>query len=127
MKTLVVLCALCVVPAAFAADAPAPKEKRFFEMRIYCAAPGKLDAMHARFRNHAVKLFEKHGITRKTVYTPTCNLGQLRQLEYGFGADALHHLAAAASGTTALNHTQNNIKILKDFEDKGKNYYKYKA
>jgi len=72
-------------------------------------------------------LFEKHGISRKTIYTQDCNLGQLRQLEYGFGADALHHLAAAESGTTALNHTQNNIKILKAFEDKGKNYYKYRT
>jgi hypothetical protein len=72
-------------------------------------------------------LFEKHGITRKTVYTPECNLGQLKQLQYGFEADALHHLAAAESGTPELSHLNNNIKILKAFQDKGKNYYKYKV
>jgi hypothetical protein len=72
-------------------------------------------------------LFEKHGIKRKTVFLPECHLGQLRQLDYGFGPDALHHLAAAESGTTELSHTENNKKILRAFQDKGKNYYKYKC
>lgn len=44
---------------ALAAD----KESRLYEIRIYYAAPGKLDALHARFRNHTLKLFEKHGMT----------------------------------------------------------------
>jgi hypothetical protein len=70
-------------------------------------------------------LYEKHGIKRKTVFTPECNLGQLRQLAYGFGPDALHHLAAEASGTSELSHTNNNKKILRDFEAIGKNYYKF--
>ena len=70
-------------------------------------------------------LFQKHNIPRKTVYTTECNLGQLKQLEYGFGTDALHHLAAEASGTTALTHTENNKKILMDLDNLGKNYYKF--
>lgn len=72
-------------------------------------------------------LFEKHGIHRKTVYTPECNLqNQLIQLEYGFGPDALHHLAAEASGTPELSHVNNNKKIIQDFEALGQNYFKYK-
>lgn len=35
---------------------------RVFEFRTYTAAPGKLDALNARFRDHTVKLFEKHGM-----------------------------------------------------------------
>ncbi len=35
---------------------------RVFELRTYTAAPGKLDALNARFRDHTVKLFEKHGM-----------------------------------------------------------------
>jgi hypothetical protein len=31
-------------------------------LRVYYAAPGKFEAMHARFRDHTSKLFEKHGI-----------------------------------------------------------------
>ena len=46
-------------PAARAAD----EDTRVYELRIYTAAPGKLDALHARFRDHTTKLFEKHGMT----------------------------------------------------------------
>jgi NIPSNAP len=35
---------------------------RVFEMRTYTAPPGKLDALNARFRNHTIRLFEKHGM-----------------------------------------------------------------
>ena len=33
-----------------------------FELRIYTAAPGKMDALDKRFRDHTLRLFEKHGI-----------------------------------------------------------------
>ncbi len=36
---------------------------RVFEMRTYYTHPGRMDALHARFRDHTCKLFEKHGIT----------------------------------------------------------------
>jgi heme-degrading monooxygenase HmoA len=38
-------------------------DTRIFELRTYTAAPGKIDALNARFRNHTNKLFEKHGMT----------------------------------------------------------------
>jgi hypothetical protein len=38
-------------------------ENRVFELRTYHAAPGKLKALEARFRDHTIKLFEKHGMT----------------------------------------------------------------
>src|SRR5438552_217795 len=49
---------------AVTADSPAAeKDARVYEMRVYYAAPGKLDALNARFRDHTTKLFEKHGMT----------------------------------------------------------------
>lgn len=39
-----------------------PVKDRLFELRIYTAAPGKMDALNQRFRNHTLRLFEKHGI-----------------------------------------------------------------
>lgn len=33
-----------------------------YEYRVYEAAPGKLEALHARFRNHTLGIFERHGI-----------------------------------------------------------------
>lgn len=38
-------------------------DTRIFELRTYTAAPGKMDALNARFRNHTNRLFEKHGMT----------------------------------------------------------------
>jgi NIPSNAP protein len=35
---------------------------RLFELRTYHAAPGKLDALQARFVNHSLSLFAKHGL-----------------------------------------------------------------
>jgi hypothetical protein len=37
-------------------------ENRIFELRTYVAQPGKLDNLLARFRDHTIKLFEKHGM-----------------------------------------------------------------
>ena len=52
-------------------DKPKAGKERFFEMRTYIAAPGKLDALNARFRNHTNKLFVKHGMELIGYWTPT--------------------------------------------------------
>lgn len=51
----------------------AEADTRLFEMRTYYAAEGKLDALHARFRDHTTKLFEKHGITNIGYWVPQEN------------------------------------------------------
>ncbi|MBX9578805.1 MAG: NIPSNAP family protein [Gemmataceae bacterium] len=56
--------ALAVAAPDPAADAPV------YEMRVYYAAPGKLDALHARFRDHTTKLFEKHGLKNVGYFVP---------------------------------------------------------
>ncbi len=38
------------------------EDVHLFEMRTYIATPGNLDALHARFRDHTLALFEKHGM-----------------------------------------------------------------
>ena len=38
-------------------------QKMIYELRIYECFAGKLENLNARFRNHTLKLFEKHGIT----------------------------------------------------------------
>jgi hypothetical protein len=43
---------------------------RVFEIRTYTTEEGRLDALHARFRNHTMKLFEKHKITSIGYWTP---------------------------------------------------------
>lgn len=53
----------------------AQKEKkvdtRVFEMRTYYAAPGKMKALHARFRDHTCGLFKKHGMELVGFWSPT--------------------------------------------------------
>jgi uncharacterized protein YkuJ len=43
--------------------------KSVFELRVYKATKGNLPALHDRFRDHTVKLFEKHGMTNLGYWT----------------------------------------------------------
>ncbi len=42
----------------------------FYELRIYHAAPGKLNALHKRFETMTLKVWEKHGIRQVGFWTP---------------------------------------------------------
>lgn len=63
--TAFALLLLTALPAL--ADDPKP---RVFEMRTYYVHPGKMPDMHARFRDHTCKLFEKHGMTIVGFWSP---------------------------------------------------------
>lgn len=65
-------------------------------------------------------LLAKHGIKLKTVYTPECHIGNIEQLQFGFGPDALHNQCKGG-------HRENYMRVLKSLEDKGKNYFEYKC
>ena len=53
-----------------------------FELRIYHAMEGKLDDLLARFRDHTMKLFEKHGLKNLAYWTPTDDPLKGRTLVY---------------------------------------------
>jgi hypothetical protein len=42
-----------------------------FEIRTYTAEPGKLEALQARFRDHTVDIFNKHGMTSVGYFAPS--------------------------------------------------------
>jgi hypothetical protein len=44
---------------------------KVYELRVYHANPGKLEALHARFRDHTCTLFKKHGMEVVGFWTPT--------------------------------------------------------
>jgi hypothetical protein len=48
-------------------------DTRCYEMRIYYAAPGKLNDLLARFRNHTTAIFKKHGMTNVGYWLPMEN------------------------------------------------------
>ena len=63
-----------VAAGAFAASAQAEEkggaEMRCYELRTYVTVPGRLPNLHARFRNHTVKLLEKQGMKLVGFWTP---------------------------------------------------------
>lgn len=62
-KSVLAFFALCMaVGMSASADEPADSATRVFELRTYTAAPGKLDELHRRFREHTLKFFEQHGM-----------------------------------------------------------------
>jgi hypothetical protein len=56
------------------------------ELRVYHASPGKLENLLTRFREHTLKLFEKHGMTNVVYGVPA-------QGEPGAGATLFYFLA----------------------------------
>jgi hypothetical protein len=56
--------------------------KRVFELRTYHTLPGRLPALLARFRDHTVKLFEKHGMTNVGYWVPQDPPGSQNTLIY---------------------------------------------
>ena len=44
--------------------------QRVYELRTYTTVEGRLEALQARFRNHTIKLFEKHGMTNVGYWVP---------------------------------------------------------
>jgi hypothetical protein len=69
---------------------------RVFELRTYTAAEGKLAALDARFRDHTIALFAKHGIT---------NLGYFHALDAdkGAGKMLIYFLAHASRDAAAAS------------------------
>jgi hypothetical protein len=66
----VAMAALAAWGAAVSA-ADAPSAEKVYELRIYKTNPGKLDALHARFRAYTCPLFQKHGVELVGFWTPT--------------------------------------------------------
>lgn len=67
MTLLIAATLAMTTPAEARLAAP---ETRVVEMRVYHAAPGKLDALNTRFRDHTMRLFEKHGMTNLGYFVP---------------------------------------------------------
>lgn len=45
-------------------------ETRIYELRTYHTVPGRLDALIARFRDHTIRIFEKHGMINVGYWVP---------------------------------------------------------
>ena len=59
-----------------------------YEYRAYEANPGKLPDLQARFRNHAMKIFERHGMKNVAYWTVE---GEANRLDYIIAFDDVDH------------------------------------
>ena len=102
-----------------------------YELRIYTANPGKMSALQARFRDHTVRLFEKHGIKNVGYWVNTIggrsdelwyilafdDLGHRQRAWEAFGADPEWQTARRESEKDGplVHHTENRIMTPTDF------------
>jgi len=70
--TLLAVLAALVVGFQFGRSTTAhAASNHVFEIRTYTAEPGKLEALQARFRDHTVDIFNKHGMTSVGYFAPS--------------------------------------------------------
>jgi hypothetical protein len=89
------ICALVIFAAGFWSGREATvkaQSQRIFELRTYTTLDGKLDALHARFRQHTTRIFEKHGMT---------NIGYFRPMDPPLRDNTLVYLLAFPSRDAA--------------------------
>ncbi len=101
----------------------ASKTERVFEMRTYYAEPGKMDALHARFRDHTCKLFEKHGMTIIGFWKPTDKAKAEEMMVYILAYPSKEAADASWKGfradpawNTARDASEKNGKLVKKVE-----------
>lgn len=58
------------------------QSQRFYELRTYTASPDRMDKLLTRFRNHTMRMFEKHGMTNVGYWTATNGENAERTLIY---------------------------------------------
>jgi len=90
--------------------------ERTFELRTYTAAPDRLNDVLARFRNHTIKLFSKHGMTN-VIYWTTVEKDPSTQPKLVY---LLAHESEAA-GKKSFDDFRNDPKWIKARDESEKN------
>jgi hypothetical protein len=90
---------------------------RVFEIRTYTTPPGKLDALNARFRDHTIKLFDKHGMKSIGYWIPQDPALKDNTLIYVLAHDSRE---AAAANWKAFQSDPDWVKAKADSEKDGR-------
>lgn len=92
-------------------------DSRVFELRTYHAAPGKLAALHARFRDHTNALFKKQGMTVVGYWVPMdADKGSADTLVYLLAHESR---AAAKASWAAFGADPEWVRVKADSEKDG--------
>jgi hypothetical protein len=119
MRTIACLFAVMFVAFAAgwyggAANAQTAEKSLTYELRTYTTVPGRLPALHARFRDHTMTLFAKHGMKNVVYLTPQ---GEDNKLVYLLAHDSK---AAAEKSFAAFRMDPEWIKARDASEKDGK-------
>ena len=57
-------------------------DRRIYELRTYHCNPGKLSDLLTRFRDHTMRIFERHGMKNVAYWVPTDEPGNDNTLVY---------------------------------------------
>jgi hypothetical protein len=118
-RLLLAAIATAFVTAAFADESKskplASGPLRVYELRAIQAAPGKLEALHARLRDHQIPLLKEHGVFTQAVFVPA-----------GENPLALVYLLTAADGQgpteegwTGFRKDPKWLKVIADTDSDG--------
>jgi hypothetical protein len=123
-RRLIIPLAACLVSSALLWTTQSHAD--VYELRTYKTKEGKLDALNARFRDHTLRLFEKHGIESIGYWVPTDKEASKDTLIYvikhknreaaaaswkAFIADPEWKKAAAESGVGGLAKRPDSVYI----------------
>jgi hypothetical protein len=117
------LAAALLLLAGFAAGAltqhtlTAQSAARVFELRTYTAPEGKLGDLHARFRNHTLRIFEKHGMSNVIYLSPMDPPAADNQLVYLISHKSRE---AAKASWTAFQNDPEWKKVASDSQVNGR-------
>jgi NIPSNAP protein len=113
------LVVLSIVAAAVLAARSAQGQSRgpVYELRTYTTVEGRLPALLARFRDHTIKLFEKHGMVNVGYWVPADPPKSQNTLCY-----ILKHKSreAATASWDAFRQDPAWLKVQKESEASGK-------
>jgi hypothetical protein len=115
----IALVALMMISMMLVAAPPAKAQSGgpVYELRIYTAVEGKLPALIARFRDHTLRLFEKHSMENVGYWVPADPPMSQNTLYY-----MLRHKSreAATASWAAFRKDPEWLKVQKDSEAGGK-------
>lgn len=76
------MAAAAIFLAGYVSGGQAANKNHVFELRTYYTPEGKLEDLKTRFRDHTLKIFEKHGMKNVVYGTPMDGPGKSNTLIY---------------------------------------------
>jgi len=118
-RLLLAAIATAFVTTAFAEESEskplASGPLRVYELRAIQAAPGKLDGLHARLRDHQIPLLKEHGVLTQAVFVPA---GENPQ-ELVYLLTTADGLGPTEEGWTEFRKDPKWLKVMADTDSDG--------